>query len=107
MPSKYTCFSTYIDSTAEMPTPAMVTVWAPTRPTTLPNRPAMMHAISGSSGMASSRFGFSMPASALQRVQVFDVDAPAFAEQHDEDGKTDRGLRGGHRQDKEHEHLPA
>src|ERR1041384_7659318 len=84
----------------------MVTLCAPARPMALPKKPAMMAASSGSIGMASSKVGF-MPASAFHRIQVFDVDAPAFAEQHDEDGEADGGLRRGHGQHEEHEHLPA
>src|SRR5262245_45667193 len=66
----------------------------------------MMAATSGRTGMASSRFGF-MRGSALQRVQVVDVDAAPFAEQHDQDGEADGGLRGGHGEHEEHEDLSA
>src|SRR5262245_58509438 len=44
-------------------------------------------------------------ASALQPVELFDVDALRVAEQHDEDREADRGLGGGDRENEEHEHL--
>src|SRR3954451_22039668 len=72
----------------------------------LPKNPAMMAASSGNIGIASSNVGF-MLASAFHRIQVFDVDAPAFAEQHDEDGEPDRRLRGSYGEHEEHEHLPV
>ena len=76
----------------EMPqdsaTPRMVTVCEATRPMVRPIRPAMIAAISGSSGTASSRLGFRVVTrSALQGAQVFDVDAAAFAEQRWRDSR--------------------
>src|SRR5262245_28256510 len=82
----------------------MVTVCAPARPMRRPKSPATMAAISGSTGMASSRFGF-ICASALERVQVFDVDAALLAEQHHEDGEADGRLRRRHGEHEEHEDL--
>src|SRR5580704_6389364 len=78
-----------------------------------PPTPAMIAAASGSNGMAASTVGFSAAggvmagASAFQGIQVFDVDAAPFAEQHYEDREPDRGLRRRHREDEEHEHLPV
>src|SRR6516164_7526411 len=66
----------------------------------------MTAAASGSSGMASSRLGF-IATSALQRIQVVDVDAAALAEYHDQNGESDRGLGRGHRQHEEDEDLAA
>src|SRR5689334_6308962 len=89
-----------------MATPAMVMVCAPARPICLPKRPATIDAMSGRTGMRMSRVGFTL-VSPFQRVQVFDVDAAAFAEQHDENGETDGRLGRGHGEHEEHEHLPA
>src|SRR5262245_48304134 len=99
--------ATCSESPQETATPAMVSVCATQRGNTLQNRPEMMAAASGSSGMASSRFGLrvSFTRSALQGAQVFDVDAAALAEQHHEDGETDGGFGRGHGQHEEHEDL--
>src|SRR6185437_7907656 len=94
---------TMSDSTQDAATARHVTVCAPTRPISLPPRPAITAAASGSSGMASSTVGFT--ASAFQGVQVFDVDAAPLAEQHHQDGEPDGGLGRRHGEDEEHEHL--
>src|SRR5690606_28015932 len=88
----------------------MVAVCAPTRPTWRPNRPATIAPNSGASTIA-TRTAFeitiSMPGipSALQRVDVGDVDRAPVAEQRDQDREADRGLGRGHGEDEEHEHL--
>src|SRR3569832_1105260 len=99
--------ATCSDSPHAMATPAMVTVCATQRGSTLQNRPAIMAATSGASGMASSRLGLSVSVtrSALQCAQVFDVDGAALAEQHDEDREADGRLRGRDGQHEEHEDL--
>src|SRR6476659_9406887 len=102
--------STHADRPKLTATPPMVAVCAPTRPTTLRNRPAMIAPSSGASTMASStdfEIICSTPGigSALQRVEVGDVDRAPVAEQGDQDREADRGLRGGDREDEEHEHL--
>src|SRR5690242_4519175 len=109
-PCPTSCHSTYIDSAQLSATPAMVTVCAPTRPILRPNRPARIAPSSGASTTASrtdldsvnSTTGI---ASALQGIDLGDVDRAPGAEQRDEDGETDRGLGRSHRQDEEHEHL--
>src|SRR5690606_28425307 len=93
-------------------TPRIVTVCAPARPTWRPNSPATMEPSSGASTMASStdlEMAISMPGmrSTLQRVDLGDVDRAPVAEQGDQDGQADRGLRRGHGQDEEHEDLPG
>src|SRR5437773_1971200 len=93
------------DRAQETPTAAQVRVCAPARPMSRPPRPAMTAASSGSSGTAISTLGFMAGASAFQRVQVFDVDAAPFPEQHHQDGESDRRLGRRHREDEEHEHL--
>src|SRR6185312_10833490 len=93
------------DRMQETPTPRMVIECAPTRPTTRPNTPATKAAISGSSGMRTSRVGFMVSASAPQGVQVFDVDAAPLAEQHYQDRQSNRRLRRSHGEYEEHEHL--
>src|SRR5215469_18202019 len=83
-------------------------VCAPARPMTRPLRPAMIEASSGSSGMASSTVGLSgCTSSALERVEVLDLDGAALAEQHHEDREPDCGFRRGDREDEEHEYLPV
>src|SRR5580700_7476569 len=67
--------------------------------------PARAPAMSGSSGMATSSARF-MPGSSLQRVQVFDVDAAALAEQDHEDRKPDGRFGSRDGQHEEHEDLP-
>ena len=42
----------------------------------------------------------------FMRIEFLDVDGPPVAEQHDQDGQTDRRLGGSDRQYEEHEHLP-
>src|SRR4249919_1483468 len=93
----------------------MVTVCAPTRPILRPNRPARIAPSSGASTIASNTdfeitmllLSMSTPgiASALQRVDVGDVDRAPVAEQGDQDRQADRGLGRGDSQDEEHEHL--
>src|SRR3970282_143193 len=109
-PCSTSCHNTYDDSTKLVATPRMVTLCAPTRPTLLPNRPAMIAPSSGASTMASSRdldIASSTPGigSALQRVDFGDVDRAPVAEQRDRDRQPDRRFRGGHREDEEHENL--
>src|SRR5579863_9705737 len=84
----------------------MVSVCAPARPMRRPARPAMLAATSGSRTIAISSLGF-MRASSLQRIEVFDVDRAALAEQHHEDCEPDGGLRRCDREHEEHEYLPA
>src|SRR3989304_6908893 len=43
--------------------------------------------------------------SALERIQVLDVDRGAIAKDHDQDREADGRFRRGHGQNKEHEHL--
>src|ERR1043165_6231491 len=99
------CLKTSIESTQDTATPAMVTPAAAARPMTRPNRPAMIAASSGSSGMASSRFGFRVTGSSLQRTDFGHVDALPVPEQHHQDGQTDGRLGRRHGQHEEHEHL--
>src|SRR5579862_7244811 len=99
--------STSSDSTKLAATPAMHTRCAPTRPIRRPPSPARIAAMSGSSAMARSTFGFMRASSALEGVQVLDVDAAPLAEQHDEDGEPDGGLGRGHGEHEEHEYLPV
>src|SRR6187551_1950553 len=96
-----------MDRPQEIATPAMVMLCATQRGNTLQNRPEITAASSGSSGMASNRFGLrvSFTRSALQGAQVFDIDAAALTEQHHQDGEADGGLRRGHGQHEEHEDL--
>src|SRR5258706_11930629 len=84
---------------------AMVSSAAPVRPISLPNRPAMNAATSGSNGMASSVCRFML--SAAQLVQFFDVDAAPLAEQHHQDCQANGRFSGGYREDEEYEHLPV
>src|SRR5688572_17781330 len=93
----------------ETATPAIVTVCASQRGITLQKMPETMAASSGSSGMASNRFGLSVSftRSALQGAQVFDVDAAPLAEQHHQDGEADGRFGRGHGQHEEHEDLPV
>src|SRR3974390_1565100 len=88
-----------------MATPRMVMLCAPTLPMVLPNRPAMMQASSGASTMV--RYMEGMFILALERIDVFDVDAAAFAEQHYQYGQADRRLGGRNRQNEENENLAA
>src|SRR3954468_7215358 len=92
-----------------MATPAMVSECATQRGSELQKTPEMIAATRGASGMASSRFGLrvSVTRSTLEGAQVFDIDAASLAEQHDEDGEADGGLRRGHGQHEEHEYLPV
>src|SRR5690606_1879367 len=86
----------------------MVTRCAPVRPTTLRNSPATMDASSGASTTASRtdlEIITSGIGSALQGIDVGDVDRAPVAEQGDQDREADRGLGRGHGQDEEHEHL--
>src|SRR4249919_551262 len=88
----------------------MVTLCAPARPILRPNRPARIAPSNGASTIASStdfEIICSTPgiASALQRVDVGDVDRAPVAEQGDQDRQADRGLGRGNGQDEEHEHL--
>src|SRR3954464_6518932 len=101
--------ATCSDSPQEIATPAMVSVCAIQRGSTLQKMPATIAATSGSSGMASSRFEsrVSFTRSALQGAQVFDIDAASLAEQHHQDGETDGGLGRRHGQHEEHEDLPV
>src|ERR1700738_1441701 len=95
------------DSPQEIATATQVTVCAPARPMSRPPRPAMTAATSGSSGTLISAVAFMAGASAFQRVQVFDVDAAPFPEQHHQDGESDRRLGRGHGEGEEHKHLPV
>src|SRR3974390_114873 len=88
-----------------MATPRMVTLCAPTLPMVLPNRPAMMQATSGASTMV--RYMEGMFILALERIDVFDVDAAAFAEQHHQYCQTDRRLGGRNGQNEENKDLTA
>src|SRR5688500_3285052 len=98
--------ATYAEKMNDSRTPRMVTECEATRPMVRPNKPAMIAAASGSSGMASSRLGLSVVTrSALQGAQVFDVDGAPLAEQHHQDGEADGGFRRGHGQHEEHEDL--
>src|SRR6476620_3019838 len=109
-PCPTSCHNTHAERPKLTATPAMVAVCAPTLPTTLRKMPAMIAPSSGASTIASStdfEIRCSTPGigSALQRVEVSDVDRAPVAEQGDQDREADRGLRGGHRQDEEHEDL--
>src|SRR5580692_9265903 len=97
-------FQTMIDRPQEIATPMIVTVWAPARPITLPNRPARMAPSKGSRGMASSRFEFivGLP---FERAQVFDIDAAPLTEQDHQDRQANRGLGRRDGEHEEHEHL--
>eukprot|EP01137_Pigoraptor_chileana_P037448 Opistho-2@34535 len=89
-------------------TPRMVMLWAPRRPICLPKKPAAAAPTRGASGTASSMFWESVAdilPSALQRVELIDIDGGAVAEQHDQDGQADRRLGCRHGQDEEHEDL--
>src|SRR5688572_21476424 len=101
-----------------MSTPRIVNVCDRRRPMTLPPKvvpkmPASTAPASGASGTASSVAAFRVVAmflralgrSPLQGVQFFDVDVRLVAEQEHQDRQADRGFRGGHREDEEHEHL--
>src|SRR5579864_1735614 len=71
-----------------------------------PPRPATIAAMSGSRGIASSRLGFmGLAPSALEGIQVFDVDAAPLAEQHHQDRQPDRRLGRRHGENEEHEYL--
>src|SRR5258706_12828080 len=88
--------------------PSIATLCAPRRPIDLPNRPAMTEPASGASGIQASRVGDScaaMVSSALQRVELVDVDRRAVAEQHHEDREADGRFGRGHGEDEEDEHL--
>src|SRR5206468_9167334 len=106
-----TAISTWADRMNEISTPRIVTMCEPRRPTVLPNRPAMMDPASGASGTHSSVDWDSVDASAmssaLERVELVDVDRRAVAEQHHQDREADRRLGRGHSQDEEHENLPG
>src|SRR5690348_699479 len=96
------------DATNAAATPRMVTECTTLRGSTRQNRPAIIAAARGSSGMASRRSGERVVTrSSLQCAQVFDVDAATLAEQHHEDGESDGGLRRGDGQHEEHENLPV
>src|SRR5690606_41909286 len=87
----------------------MVAVCAPARPIRRPNRPARMLPTSGSSTTSTSwvleiRIAGSIR-SALQTVDVRNINGAAVAEQGDQDRKPDGGLGRGHGEDEEHEHL--
>src|SRR5687768_6112124 len=90
----------------------MVTVCDPTRPMRRPNRPARTAPASGAS-TTQSRTDFEIAnstpgiGSALQRIDLGDVDRSPVAEHRDQDRQADRGLGGGHREDEEHEDLPG
>src|ERR1700691_2370499 len=45
--------------------------------------------------------------SALERIEIFDVDAGPLSEQNDQDRQTDGGFRRGDRQNEKHEDLAA
>src|SRR3954453_4910222 len=92
------------DNAQEIATLRIVTVWAPTRPMTRPSSPASSEPISGSNGIRTSSVRF-MLASASQRIHIFDIDAATLAEQHHENGQSDRRFGGGHGQHEKHEHL--
>src|SRR5579863_4665609 len=93
------------DSTQEIPTATQQMSCAPTRPMARPPRPAMSAAMSGSSGMASSKLGFMAAVSAFQRIEIFDVDAAPLAEQHYEDRQADGRLGRCHGEHEEYEYL--
>src|SRR3954469_3404334 len=108
-PSTATAFSVITEMMKAISTPRMVTVCAPRRPTCLPKMPATMAPTSGASGTASSMFWEScadMVCSALQGVELVDIDRRAIAEQDHQDRETDGRLGGRDGQDEEHEHLP-
>src|SRR6266850_7647302 len=89
-------------------TEKIVTLCACWRVIQRPPRPATMAPMSGAKAtMTASCFILAFVLSSFQGIQVFDVDTVDVAEQHHQDGEADRRLRGGHRQDEEHEHLPG
>src|ERR1700754_3482307 len=116
-PSNSNCLSTHTERPNESATPAMVTQCAPTRPIARPASPARMDASSGARTMVSSVDCESMKcavvrswvcvewrsgALAFHLIQLFDVDAAAFAEQHHQDRKSDGRLGRRHRHDEDH-----
>src|SRR4051794_16503872 len=104
-------YSTQPESAQLTPTPRMVIQCAPALPTWRPNNPATMLPSNGARTTARSRFlEISRPvigASAFQTIDFGHVDRVPGAEQGDQDGQADGGLRGGHGQDEEHEDLPV
>src|SRR5258705_12247619 len=102
-----TASSVWIEMSIEIATPTQVIQCAPRRPMVLPNRPAATAPTSGASGTMVSSVGFRLPAiaSALQRVELVDIDRRAIAEQHDQDRQADRRFGGRDRENEEHEHL--
>src|SRR6185369_2955476 len=104
-----TAISTLADRMNAISTPRIATLCAPRRPTVLPNRPAMIAPTSGASATHSSVDWEMLEAasdmSALERVELVDVDRRAVAEQHHEDRQADRRLGRGDGEDEEDEHL--
>src|SRR5579859_4669830 len=72
---------------------------------TLPNSPAMMHATSGDKTMV--RYMDCISILALKGIEIFDVDAAAFAEQHHQNREANSGLGRRDGQDEKDEYLPA
>src|SRR4029453_18352619 len=96
---------TKIERAAAISSAEQVTICAGRSPMMRQNRPAMAAASSGSRTMSLMARSMTRLPLALPRVDVFDLDGPAVAEIDHEDGKTDRGLRGGHGQHQHGEHL--
>src|SRR6185436_1487254 len=84
--------------------PAMVTEWAARLLIFMHSRPDTSAPTRGASGTTRYRVSI-VTASALQAVEIFDVDGLQVAEQHDQDRETDRRLCGGDGQDEKYENL--
>src|SRR5260370_23155306 len=88
------------DSAIEANSKVVVTSSDGRGPMARPNRPATTQPMSGRKTIA-----WYIAASALHQTDVFDRDRAAVAVIGDENGKPDGGLRGGHGQHDEREHL--
>src|SRR5918993_4139014 len=114
-PSPTTLLSVMAERMKDTSTPRMVSecvtrrpMWLP--PNWVPNRPATTAPTSGASGTASrvdaERVALmSKPSSALQRIQLVDVDARLVAEQQHQQRQADGRFGRRHRQDEEDEDL--
>src|SRR5690349_1034366 len=104
-PSAATLLSVMADRMKAISTPRMVKVCDRRRPMTLPPRGASGTASSVAALRVVAMFLVRASGSALERVQFFDVDVRLVPEQEHQDRQPDGRLRGGHREDEEHEHL--
>src|SRR6266849_3354166 len=119
-----TCWRATTEAANEIATEAIATVCAKRRPSFQPRNPARIAPASGANAAMQERvirsmvFAFSRALSflfldgasqprrlALQASQVGYIDGTKVAEERHEDRQPDRGFRGRHREDEEHEHL--